>query len=128
MNAKLILLAATMVGALGGYAWSAFAPAAPAKESSQVAAAPPASTPAIASIEPRSTASVEDREWSGRGSASSTGAAAGQRRAVEQSFIYSGCNQVRALGKAPLYAGQPGYRSEMDGDGDGIACEPIRIR
>lgn len=41
---------------------------------------------------------------------------------------YAGCHQVRALGKAPLYAGQPGYRIEMDGDRDGIACEPIPKR
>lgn len=41
---------------------------------------------------------------------------------------YAGCNEVRALGKAPLYAGQPGYRIEMDGDRDGIACEPHRGR
>ena len=47
---------------------------------------------------------------------------------VEQSVYYSGCNEVRALGKAPLYAGQPGYREDMDGDGDGIACEPHRGR
>ena len=39
---------------------------------------------------------------------------------------YSGCNEVRALGKDPLYRGDPGYREEMDGDGDGVACEPIR--
>ena len=45
---------------------------------------------------------------------------------IEQSVTYAGCNEVRAAGKAPLYAGQPGYRATMDGDGDGIACEPIR--
>ncbi len=39
---------------------------------------------------------------------------------------YSGCDEVRALGKDPLYRGDPGYREEMDGDGDGVACEPIR--
>ena len=39
---------------------------------------------------------------------------------------YSGCNEVRALGKDPLYRGDPGYREEMDGDSDGVACEPIR--
>jgi hypothetical protein len=37
---------------------------------------------------------------------------------------YSGCREARAAGVAPLYAGEPGYRPEMDGDGDGIACEP----
>ncbi|MCR4526567.1 excalibur calcium-binding domain-containing protein [Kocuria rhizophila] len=24
---------------------------------------------------------------------------------------------------APLYAGSPGYRTGLDGDGDGVACE-----
>jgi hypothetical protein len=35
---------------------------------------------------------------------------------------------ARAAGAAPIYRGQPGYREEMDGDGDGIACEPHRMR
>lgn len=39
---------------------------------------------------------------------------------------YPGCNAARAAGVAPLYAGEPGYRPEMDGDSDGIACEPHR--
>ena len=49
---------------------------------------------------------------------------ADERARIEQSISYSGCNEVRAAGKAPLRAGEPGYREEMDGDGDGIACEP----
>ncbi|MCE7795755.1 excalibur calcium-binding domain-containing protein [Sphingobium sufflavum] len=44
------------------------------------------------------------------------------------SVYYAGCNAVRAAGAAPLYIGQPGYRAEMDGDSDGIACEPHRGR
>lgn len=36
---------------------------------------------------------------------------------------YAGCDDVRRAGRAPLYYGQPGYRIEMDGDGDGVACE-----
>jgi hypothetical protein len=44
--------------------------------------------------------------------------------AVEQSVHYSGCNEVRALGKAPLYRGDPGYGEHMDGDSNSIACEP----
>ncbi len=43
--------------------------------------------------------------------------------AIEASVYYPGCNAVRAAGKAPLHRGEPGYRDEMDGDGDGIACE-----
>ena len=49
-----------------------------------------------------------------------------ERARIEQSVTYSGCYEVRAAGKGPLYAGQPGYREDMDGDGDGIACEPHR--
>jgi len=36
---------------------------------------------------------------------------------------YANCAAVRAAGMAPLERGQPGYRSKLDGDGDGIACE-----
>lgn len=42
---------------------------------------------------------------------------------IERSVYYPGCNAARAAGVAPIYAGSPGYRPEMDGDGDGIACE-----
>jgi hypothetical protein len=45
-------------------------------------------------------------------------------RQVEQSVYYAGSDEVRAAGAAPLYEGDPGYREGMDGDGDGVACEP----
>ncbi|WP_365985050.1 excalibur calcium-binding domain-containing protein [uncultured Actinomyces sp.] len=32
----------------------------------------------------------------------------------------------RAAGAAPMYKGEPGYRSELDRDGDGIACDKTR--
>lgn len=41
---------------------------------------------------------------------------------------YRNCNAAWAAGAAPLSRGQPGYRPEMDGDGDGVACEPFRRR
>lgn len=37
---------------------------------------------------------------------------------------FRNCAAARAAGAAPLYRGRPGYRPEMDGDNDGIACEP----
>lgn len=37
---------------------------------------------------------------------------------------YENCDAVRAAGAAPLLAGQPGYSSKLDRDGDGVACEP----
>jgi len=55
-------------------------------------------------------------------------AAAPVRRVQATEVYFSGCNEVRAAGLAPLYRGQPGYRPQMDGDDDGIACEPYRGR
>lgn len=36
---------------------------------------------------------------------------------------YASCKEARVAGAAPLHKGEPGYRVEMDGDKDGIACE-----
>ncbi len=55
-----------------------------------------------------------------------------QRPAVQSKrsngIYYRNCAAAWAAGVAPIYRGQPGYRPEMDGDGDGIACEPYRGR
>ena len=40
------------------------------------------------------------------------------------SVYYRYCSDVRAAGRAPLLAGQPGYAAHLDRDGDGVACEP----
>ena len=47
-----------------------------------------------------------------------------QMHAVEASVYYSGCREAWAAVAAPIHRGEPGYRPEMDGDDDGIACEP----
>lgn len=36
---------------------------------------------------------------------------------------YSNCSEARAAGAAPVYAGEAGYASHLDRDGDGIGCE-----
>ncbi|GLW54634.1 hypothetical protein Kpho01_26450 [Kitasatospora phosalacinea] len=36
---------------------------------------------------------------------------------------YKNCTEAKAAGAAPLHAGDPGYRSALDRDGDGVACE-----
>ncbi|MDO3650970.1 excalibur calcium-binding domain-containing protein [Nocardia mangyaensis] len=36
---------------------------------------------------------------------------------------YQNCAEARAAGAAPMYVGDPGYRSGLDRDNDGIACE-----
>ena len=36
---------------------------------------------------------------------------------------YKNCDAARAAGVAPLLRGEPGYRSALDRDNDGVACE-----
>jgi len=36
---------------------------------------------------------------------------------------YKNCAAARRAGAAPIYRGEPGYRSKLDADNDGIACE-----
>lgn len=47
-------------------------------------------------------------------------------RAPQEGDYWRGCDDARAAGTAPIYRGEPGYREGMDGDNDGIACEPYR--
>lgn len=42
----------------------------------------------------------------------------------QSSTYYRYCSDARAAGAAPIYRGQPGYRTALDADGDGVACEP----
>jgi hypothetical protein len=49
-----------------------------------------------------------------------------RRRDPQPGDFWGGCNDARAAGTAPIYRGEPGYRPDMDGDSDGIACEPHR--
>jgi hypothetical protein len=43
---------------------------------------------------------------------------------IEQTEYYADCAAAARAGKQPLYAGQPGYRKELDPDGTGVACPP----
>ncbi|WP_170154725.1 excalibur calcium-binding domain-containing protein [Lentzea atacamensis] len=38
--------------------------------------------------------------------------------------FYASCEDAWRAGAAPIYWGQPGYRVELDGNRNGIACEP----
>lgn len=46
-----------------------------------------------------------------------------QPEPAPQQAYYSSCREAKAAGAAPLYRGDPGYRSGLDRDGDGVACE-----
>ena len=43
--------------------------------------------------------------------------------ATAADVYYANCSAARAAGAAPIMAGEPGYRSRLDRDGDGVACE-----
>lgn len=40
-----------------------------------------------------------------------------------ESVFYKNCDAARAAGAAPVHAGEPGYASHLDRDGDGIGCD-----
>ena len=126
-----ILFSAVMLGLTGGYAWSSLtAPAArvsaPARATIMPLPASPEERPAAVDKEWASRSDDEARPATGPATGPRTGSATrpAASAAPDRSVHFAGCNEVRAAGKAPLLAGQPGYRAEMDGDGDGIACEP----
>ena len=51
----------------------------------------------------------------------------GQRRTMIRTPIYfRNCAAAWAAGAAPMRVGQPGYDLRLDGDRDGVACEPFR--
>ncbi|WP_084534560.1 excalibur calcium-binding domain-containing protein [Nocardia yamanashiensis] len=50
-------------------------------------------------------------------------APAPQTTARQGSVSYKSCADAKAAGAAPLRRGDPGYSSNLDRDGDGIACE-----
>jgi hypothetical protein len=125
MDRRVILLCAIPMGLAAGYAWSAMTAAAPR------AYVPPKGTIVDVPPSPEDYPAVLDEDWSARSDdqappSPDATARAPTGQAVEPRVQYAGCNEVRAARKAPLQSGDPGYRIEMDGDGDGIACEPHR--
>ena len=88
---------------------AAEAPAAPEAEAPAPVAPAPAG-PGAGSGSDSADAAVPEAEAPGAG--------------VPGADVYfSRCAEARAAGMAPLYAGTPGYRPGLDGDGDGVACE-----
>lgn len=39
-------------------------------------------------------------------------------------WFYWNCDDARNAGAAPINQGQPGYRGDLDGNNNGVACEP----
>ncbi|WP_028477892.1 excalibur calcium-binding domain-containing protein [Nocardia sp. CNY236] len=54
--------------------------------------------------------------WTGSASLVQSGSAGG---------AFANCDEVYAAGRAPLFAGEPGYGPHLDPDGDGLACPTV---
>jgi hypothetical protein len=127
MGVRELLFGAVAIGCVAGYAWSSF-PTAFAWTDPPIEPARKATIPLL-ELPPSEAEAEADSAWlAGGNSVASREVSTTAPRPVERTVFYSGCSEVRAAGKAPLYAGQPGYRIEMDGDRDGVACEPFRSR
>lgn len=50
-------------------------------------------------------------------------ACGGEEAESSAAAYYPNCAAVRAAGAAPIYEGDSGYSSDLDRDGDGVACE-----
>jgi micrococcal nuclease len=46
-----------------------------------------------------------------------------QPEPVQDDVYFANCSAARAAGAAPISVGEPGYRSRLDRDNDGVACE-----
>lgn|SRR5574343_1058670 len=77
-------------------------------------AAPVSPTPVPTSAKPAAKATPQPKVTTPKPARTTTAPA---------SVYYANCAAVKAAGKAPLHRGQPGYRSGLDRDGDGVACE-----
>ena len=127
---SLVLLAALAVGALalGGLSPKSAGPiAAPTVHPAAPAAPGPSSTAGSAAPSPSDAPRPPDPP--AQRSAANPGIAPAPHDAVPApeaspatDVYYKNCGQVRKAGKAPLYRGQPGYSSQLDPDGDGVAC------
>ncbi len=69
----------------------------------------------VKAIEPKSTTSTSRRTASTPQRTTS--------KPKSTSVYYVNCSAARAAGAVPLYRGEPGYRSGLDRDDDGVACE-----
>ena len=78
--------------------------------------------------EPAAEPTDDSSGWSGWFGGGDSGSGEGSEEEATpesepQKEFYANCKEAKAAGAAPLYKDDPGYRSDLDRDGDGIACE-----
>ena len=84
-------------------------------------ATPP--VPAVARTSSTSRSAATTSTTSSRSGAASEPGAPTNATTPGGDVYYAKCADAWAAGAAPLHVGDPGYRSGLDGDKDGIACE-----
>ena len=99
-----------------------------AKASASAAAAAEASASAAAAAEAAEKAAQEKAAQEAQQAAEAAQEQAQEpeepaQPAQKPQAYYRNCAEAKAAGAAPLYQGDPGYRSALDRDHDGIACE-----
>lgn len=104
---------------------SSTAPAESQQDSGSDGSADSEETPAE---EPAAEPTDDSSGWSGWFGGGDSGSGEGSEEEATpesepQKEFYANCKEAKAAGAAPLYKGDPGYRSDLDRDGDGIACE-----
>jgi hypothetical protein len=75
---------------------------------------------------PMSAAELDAQQPSGGGGLATPRVERHTVRSQATATVFRDCRAAWAAGAAPIYRGQPGYDISMDGDRDGIACEPVR--
>jgi hypothetical protein len=105
----LVLLGAGVLGSVVGVA--------------SVATTPSGGTAVVDVAQATPDAIVDTAVEGSRAAAVATGIV--RSRSPQPGDHWGGCHAARAAGTAPIYRGEPGYREDMDGDNDGIACEPV---
>ncbi|MCD7100712.1 GmrSD restriction endonuclease domain-containing protein [Pseudoclavibacter sp. 13-3] len=101
------------------------APAASASAGAASGSSPSSSSAAAPAPAPQSNSGSDSSSSQSRGFVGSSGSGSNGSSGSSSggAVTYKNCAAVRAAGKAPLYAGQPGYAAKLDRDGDGVACE-----
>ena len=107
--------------AAGASAKSAAAKAAAAATAAKVKAAAAAKVKAAAAAKVKAAAAAKVKA-AARARAQAAADAAAADAAVDNVY-YENCTAVRDAGADPIHSGDPGYSSDLDRDGDGIACE-----
>lgn len=77
---------------------------------------------------PRTEARPEPRTMSRPASRPAPQHAPARAASRSAAVFFRNCRDAWAAGLAPMRIGEPGYRPGLDGDSDGVACEPLPRR